>query len=101
MDTSGVIQGAIRQVLNLLSLARSPGRSCDEAISEIRALLWSRNIESALSNCSDAVLPLALREAQMAVADPLKTSAATLELLQATLDDPSIKMALGIQHKVE
>lgn len=100
MDSSGVIEGAIRQARYLLSVARSPGRSCDEAINEIRTLLWSCSLDSTLSKCSDAVLSLALREAQMAVADPLKTSAVTLELLRVILDDPCINTALGIPHDV-
>lgn len=98
MDSNRVIEGAIRQAQDILWAAVPPGRSRDAALDDIRGLLWSPGVNSALCSSSDTLVAFALREAQRAVADRSRNAAATIDLLWTVLDEPSLNAAIGISR---
>ncbi len=100
MDDQRIIEQVIRKAQGLLryDLAASRSLPNDLMVGQLRELIQSRELRSALGSSSDTIFAFALRGMRRVLADQSRSDRVIIGELWAILDDPILVAALGIKN---
>ena len=98
MNSDRIIEAAISTAKNLLWQNLRPTHNRPDAaiVTQVRELIHSPSVRSALQRSSDTFPTFALRALEFAAADQSPTDREIINRLWDVLDDPHLNRALGI-----
>jgi hypothetical protein len=100
MSSDRLIVDAIKVAQNLLSQNLPPANNLTDAATVMRfqELVRSQAIRSSLERSSDTIFAFTLRAVERVLSDHSLTSRETVNRLREVLDDPHLRLAMGIPH---